>query len=44
METAMAEIEESFESLGGMLDSDAVCTGFISGHSLKLQYRFKPVI
>ena len=31
----MAGIEESFESLGGMLDSDDVRTGFISGHSFK---------
>ena len=31
----MAGIEESFESLGGMLDSDDVRTGFISGHCFK---------
>ena len=31
----MAGIEESFESLGGMLDSDDVRTGFISGRTFK---------
>jgi astacin len=31
----MAGIEESFECLGGMLDSDDVRTGFISGHTFK---------